>query len=246
MAQQSVGLLAIRNKGANAATVTWVPPPDSQNGSTVDTYKVYKATSFDGPYTLEVTLQSDAAHKSVAGKPGPVGAYEITDLDTFVGSTTGEAWVTVSWTLGGSQQESSQSYPIQVLPEDIDWSSNMMDARAEAPLQAIFTYGWDVLRQRLRRVWAPARIMEIINVPLANAGTEYEVSIPKGTQTFTLKSRDATAVLQFSDESGASGTRYITIAANTSYYEQHVQSEGVIFYVQSDTSSDTAEVVIWK
>lgn len=85
----------------------------------------------------------------------------------------------------------------------------------------------------------------ITNVSMTTGGTEYSYAIPSGANRFEIKLRALNAALQLSFTEGASSTTYITIPQGASYAENNIKGNMTIYF-NSPTSSQVAEIKIWK
>jgi len=89
--------------------------------------------------------------------------------------------------------------------------------------------------------------IRVLNIPLETADKEYEVYFPKGTQFFTLHTRDGTAI-RLSHEEGkvnASDPPYWTLKANTSWSEDRLYIiRNLRLYVACGTAAKVVEVIV--
>lgn len=88
----------------------------------------------------------------------------------------------------------------------------------------------------------------IYNVTMTNADTEYSQALPQGTKKFLVHTRDESAFrLAFVTGKVATPTApYLTILANTSYYEDHVKLVGNTLYFASPDAGKIIEIVCWR
>ena len=87
----------------------------------------------------------------------------------------------------------------------------------------------------------------IANTSMADAGTEYSYALPKNTTKFTIKLESQNAKLQLAWTSGATGTTYVTIPANSSHTEEiKPRNATLTLYFQSALGSQTAQIYSWQ
>jgi len=97
---------------------------------------------------------------------------------------------------------------------------------------------------RAKRSGLQATTPTIYNVTLTSADTEYKQALPSKTKKFTVQCRTASDVkLAFTE--GESGTNYVTIKANTNYYEDNVLAESLTLYMQSTQAGVVVEIIAW-
>lgn len=97
---------------------------------------------------------------------------------------------------------------------------------------------------RAKRSGLQATTPTIYNKTLTSANKEYEQALPSKTKKFTVQCRTAYDVkLAFTD--GESGTTYVTIKANTNYYEDNVLASNVTLYMQSTQAGVVMEIIPW-
>ena len=90
-----------------------------------------------------------------------------------------------------------------------------------------------------------------VNIPMLTANTEYSYTLPQGCNRFSLKLRGTSATLKMfigdSSQTGLSGTTYMTIPANTIYYENDINSVyGTTLFVQANEAAQVAELILWN
>lgn len=84
----------------------------------------------------------------------------------------------------------------------------------------------------------------ILNVTLTDANTEYSFSIPNGTRSFAIKTRNSTQSVKLSFTEGQSGTVYLTLDG-ASWSEENILADFDI-YVQSPNAGCVLEVILWS
>lgn len=84
----------------------------------------------------------------------------------------------------------------------------------------------------------------ITNLTLTSANTEYSHALPATTNKFLVQCRTAFA-MKLSFISGESGTTYITIKADTWYFENGIEGTRRTLYIQSAEAGVIAEILTW-
>lgn len=98
------------------------------------------------------------------------------------------------------------------------------------------------------RVQADGRKPTTVNVAMIAADTEYSYVLPTGTRKFELKLRDEGNAfkLNLGKFPSLSGTTYITVPANTIYYQDGINTEkDTTLYFQSTVALQVMEIVVW-
>lgn len=84
----------------------------------------------------------------------------------------------------------------------------------------------------------------IANISCPTAGTEYSYAIPNNTRRINLKSRlSATINLCFSV--GQSGSIFISIPPNSTYFEDFLTTTALTAYFRTDVAANFVEVLTW-
>jgi len=81
-----------------------------------------------------------------------------------------------------------------------------------------------------------------LSAPVAN--TEVSHALQANVKKFLIRSR-LRATIQFAFVSTESGTKFITMKPNTSYYEQDLKLSGVTLYLQTTVAGNTIEILEW-
>jgi hypothetical protein len=90
-----------------------------------------------------------------------------------------------------------------------------------------------------------AGLPTVYNVSMPLAATEYTFTFPSGTKKFSLKTR-VTSNLQYTFQSGQSGTTFVTIPPGCNYSEENLSlSTSLSIYFQSNKPSNTLELTLW-
>lgn len=84
----------------------------------------------------------------------------------------------------------------------------------------------------------------ITNLDVPTADTEVSHAFQAGLKKFLIRARGRSRI-QFAFVSTESGTKYITIKPNTSYYEQDLNLTGVTLYLQTSLASEKIEILEW-
>ncbi len=84
----------------------------------------------------------------------------------------------------------------------------------------------------------------IYNLTLINSGTEYSQALPEQYSKIMIKCRTSVAI-QLAYTSGQSGSIYVTIPADQTYFDDEISSSGSV-YLQSGTSGVVAEILVWS
>ena len=100
------------------------------------------------------------------------------------------------------------------------------------------------LRQILSQLETAPGTPAVYNVTMTNAATEYSQALPANTGKLMIKCRGAYAI-QVCFTSGESGTKYITVPANQSYWEDGITAASLTLYFQCGTAGQVAEIVAW-
>lgn len=85
----------------------------------------------------------------------------------------------------------------------------------------------------------------IYNVTMTNADTEYSQALPANTRKFLIKCRTSFAI-KLSFTSGQSGTTYLTVPADQSYWEDQINDASITLYFQCANAGKVAEIVAWS
>ena len=101
------------------------------------------------------------------------------------------------------------------------------------------------LRQILAEVddWPGTPV--IYNVTMTTADTEYSQALPANTRKFLIKCRTSFAI-KLSFTSGQSGTTYLTVPADMTYWEDQINVASITLYLQCATAAQVAEIVAWS
>lgn len=83
----------------------------------------------------------------------------------------------------------------------------------------------------------------IYNLTLTSASTEYSRALPENTFKVMIKCRTAVA-LKLSYTSGESGSNYVTIPVNQTYWDDNINTSTTV-YLQSATAGVVAEFLCW-
>ncbi|MBM4240565.1 MAG: hypothetical protein FJ150_02665 [Euryarchaeota archaeon] len=84
----------------------------------------------------------------------------------------------------------------------------------------------------------------IYNVTLTNANTEYSQALPANTTKITIQCRTYYDI-KLAFTSGESGTKYITIKAGDTYWEDNIKGTGRTLYMQSAQAGVITEIIVW-
>mgnify|MGYP001600438907 FL=1 len=88
--------------------------------------------------------------------------------------------------------------------------------------------------------------MTVSNTTLTLTDTEYSFTIPARTKSFDLKSRGGQA-FKLTCISGQSGTTYVTIPADTTYWQDELYlTDALTCYAQSSIAGVVLELVSWQ
>jgi hypothetical protein len=90
---------------------------------------------------------------------------------------------------------------------------------------------------------AVAGVPAITNVSIPLANTEYTIAFPANVRSFYIKLRKGAAKFAFT--SGQSGSNYLSIYKGSNFALDNIKSNGLSLYIQSNTASDTLEVLTW-
>lgn len=85
----------------------------------------------------------------------------------------------------------------------------------------------------------------IYNLTLTSADTEYSQSLPEYVTKIMIKARSTTSTIKLAWVSGQSGSTYITIPANQTYWDDYVGASLTAF-VQSSTAGEVVEFQVWS
>jgi len=91
-----------------------------------------------------------------------------------------------------------------------------------------------------------AEIVEIANVAMATASTEYSYAIPKGTEKITFKLRDPANALQFCFVTGETATKYMTIPAGSSFTVEGLKFHDKTLYFEAPANTQVLEVMVYQ
>ena len=100
--------------------------------------------------------------------------------------------------------------------------------------------GDQILQRLLERCPASP---SIINLELADANTEYSVSLPENTTGFLVQCRSSYDI-KMSFTPGESGSKFLTIKAGQTYWKERLNGS-LILYFQSATASVVVEILFW-
>lgn len=84
----------------------------------------------------------------------------------------------------------------------------------------------------------------IYNLSLSDANTEYSQALMPNTRKFLIKCRGSQD-LKLAFTQNMSGTTFLTIPANTAYYEDFITPTTLTLYIQCPVPSQFAEIVNW-
>lgn len=84
----------------------------------------------------------------------------------------------------------------------------------------------------------------IFNLTLTLADTEYSYTIPELSFKVMCKARTSVP-LKMAYTSGASGTNYITIPSDQTYWDDNITTS-VTFYFQCATAGTVVELLTWQ
>jgi len=101
------------------------------------------------------------------------------------------------------------------------------------------------LRQILSQLETAPGTPAVYNVTMTNAATEYSQALPANTRKLMIKCRGSYAI-RVCFASGESGTKYVTVLANQSYWEDGIKATSLTLYFQCDTAGQVAEIVAWS
>lgn len=85
----------------------------------------------------------------------------------------------------------------------------------------------------------------ISNTTLTSANTEYSYVLPELTFKFQIKARSTTVVVKYAFVSGESGSNYMSIPANMTYWDDNICTSSTI-YLQSTTAGAVVEIQSWQ
>lgn len=83
----------------------------------------------------------------------------------------------------------------------------------------------------------------IYNLTLTSANTEYSQALPNNARKVMIKCRTS-AAMKLSYTSGESGSNYLTIPADQTYWDDHINTVQTV-YLQSTTAGVVAEIMVW-
>lgn len=112
-----------------------------------------------------------------------------------------------------------------------------------AALILLFTAG------AVQAEWLPGKQMGVVNTTMTSADTEYTVTVPAGTRSFTLINNSGVA-FRVAAGTGAVATptgNYAAIPAGSSYYETNVNLgvKTMTIYVAADAAGTVMSLIYW-
>jgi hypothetical protein len=93
-------------------------------------------------------------------------------------------------------------------------------------------------------VWAGADPI-IYNVTLTLADTEYLQALPGNTKRFAIIPRNSAHTIKIAFIAGNSATEYITVDSR-SYFDDNLDADGIILYMQSANAGAIVEIIAWN
>ncbi len=134
--------------------------------------------------------------------------------------------------------------------DDPDWVKVIVDEDGYLLVDVVDSGGSD-LQDVVDAIDALAAIVQarataptIYNKTMTLADTEYSQALPANTKKFTVKCRGEYDVKLCFTESG-SGTTYITIPSQQSYWEDGIVDASITLYFQCATAAQVLEIVAW-
>lgn len=86
---------------------------------------------------------------------------------------------------------------------------------------------------------------QIFNLSVPLADTEVSQALPSSTKRFLVRARGKSRV-QFSFNSGDSGSNFITISPGAVYSEDNLRLTSLTLYLQTSLANEVVEVLTWS
>lgn len=133
---------------------------------------------------------------------------------------------------------------------DPDWIKVLVDAEGHIQIDVLTTglpsgaATESTLVALSAKVVAPPTAPTIYNVTMTTASTEYSQALPANTRKFMIKCRGEYDI-QVCFVAEGSGTLYITVPSEQTYWEDQINDASITLYFQCATAAQVAEIVAW-
>jgi hypothetical protein len=93
---------------------------------------------------------------------------------------------------------------------------------------------------------ASATTPNIYNLSMPVANTEYSQALSAATKKIMIKTRDRTATIKVAFISGDTTIKYFTIQPGAVYFEENLNLDGIVIYLQTNKTAQIAEILEWQ